>query len=121
MTVEQSTYDTLLKLVKTRQSVRKFRPDPIPEDTINKILEVARWAMSGANSQPWEFVVVTDREIKKQLRDAYSDYIAKTFLPTNQVGSPCEIFSHVPGNPRQICRTRSIAWSPLDKVFAFMT
>ena len=69
-----STYDMLLKLVKTRMSVRKFRPDPIPEDTINKILEVARWAMSGANSQPWEFVVVTDPEIKKQLRDAYSEY-----------------------------------------------
>ena len=53
MTVDQSTYETLLKLVKTRQSARKFRPDPIPEDTINKILEVARWAMSGANAQPW--------------------------------------------------------------------
>jgi nitroreductase len=74
MTVDQSMYDMLLKLVKTRQSVRKFRPDPIPNDTINKILEVARWAMSGANSQPWEFVVVTDGEIKKQLRDAYSEY-----------------------------------------------
>jgi 5,6-dimethylbenzimidazole synthase len=74
MTLDQSSYDMLLKLVKTRQSVRKFRPDPIPEDTINKILEVARWAMSGANSQPWEFVVVTDAEIKKQLRDAYSEY-----------------------------------------------
>ena len=55
-------------------SVRKFRPDPIPEDTINKIFEVARWAMSGANSQPWEFVVVTDPKIKKELRDAYSEY-----------------------------------------------
>ncbi len=58
------TYDMLLKLVKTRMSVRKFRPDPIPEDTIDKILEVARWAMSGANSQPWEFVVVTDARSK---------------------------------------------------------
>ena len=74
MTRDSETYDMLLKLVKTRMSVRKFRPDPIPEDTINKILEVARWAMSGANSQPWEFVVVTDPEIKKQLRDAYSEY-----------------------------------------------
>ena len=53
MTRDSETYDMLLKLVKTRMSVRKFRPDPIPEDTINKILEVARWAMSGANSQPW--------------------------------------------------------------------
>ena len=68
------TYDMLLKLVKTRMSVRKFRPDPIPEDTINKILEVSRWAMSGANSQPWEFIVVTDPATKKQLRDAYSEY-----------------------------------------------
>ncbi|HEY1372916.1 MAG TPA: nitroreductase family protein [Candidatus Binatia bacterium] len=71
---KNQTYDMLLKLVKTRMSVRKFRPDPIPEDTINKILEVARWAMSGANSQPWEFVVVTDPKIKKELRDAYSEY-----------------------------------------------
>src|SRR4026208_957014 len=71
---DTQTYDMLLKLVKTRMSVRKFRPDPIPGDTINKILEVARWAMSGANSQPWEFIVVTEPEIKKQLRDAYSEY-----------------------------------------------
>jgi nitroreductase len=71
---DNQTYDMLLNLVKTRMSVRKFRPDPIPEDTINKILEVARWAMSGANSQPWEFIVVTDPEIKRQLRDAYSEY-----------------------------------------------
>ena len=68
------TYDTLLELVKTRASVRRFRPDPIPADAIDKILEVVRWAMSGANSQPWEFVVVTDPEIKQQLRDAYSEY-----------------------------------------------
>ena len=74
MTGKNDTYDMLLKLVKTRMSVRKFRPDPIPEDTINKILEVSRWAMSGANSQPWEFVVVTDPATKKQLRDAYSEY-----------------------------------------------
>ena len=74
MSGSNDTYDMLLKLVKTRMSVRKFRPDPIPEDTMAKILEVARWAMSGANSQPWEFVVVTDPKTKQQLRDAYSEY-----------------------------------------------
>jgi nitroreductase len=74
MTCTNESYDMLLNLVKTRMSVRKFRSDPIPEDTIQKILEVARWAMSGANSQPWEFVVVTDPDTKKQLRDAYSEY-----------------------------------------------
>ncbi len=67
-------YDMLLSLVKTRMSVRKFSSKPIPDDYLDKILEVARWAMSGANSQPWEFIVVKDPEIKRQLRDAYSEY-----------------------------------------------
>jgi 5,6-dimethylbenzimidazole synthase len=74
MAGNNETYDMLLKLVKTRMSVRKFRSDPIPDETVDKILEVARWAMSGANSQPWEFIVVTDPDTKKQLRDAYSEH-----------------------------------------------
>ena len=68
-----TTYDMLLSLVKTRHSVRKFKPDPIPEDTIEKILEVARWAMSGANSQPWEYIVVKDPQVKKDLFRCYSE------------------------------------------------
>ena len=45
-------YDSLLQLVQKRRSVRKFKPDPIPADYIDKIIEVARWAPSAANSQP---------------------------------------------------------------------
>ncbi len=71
---QNSSYEMLLDLVKSRHSVRKFKADPIPDDTIEKILEIARWAMSGANSQSWEFVVVTEPEIKKQLRDVYSEH-----------------------------------------------
>jgi nitroreductase len=66
-------YDLLLDLVKTRTSVRKLKPDPIPDEDVEKILEVGRWAMSGANAQPWEFVVVKDPAIKKQLFRAYMD------------------------------------------------
>ena len=40
-------YEMLHNLVTTRMSVRKFKPDPIPDDYVEKILEVARWAMSG--------------------------------------------------------------------------
>jgi 5,6-dimethylbenzimidazole synthase len=68
-----SEYDLLLDLVKTRTSVRKLKPDPIPDESVEKILEVGRWAMSGANAQPWEFVVVKDAAIKKQLFRAYMD------------------------------------------------
>ena len=51
-------YDVLLDLVKSRASVRKLKPDPIPDEYVTQILEVGRWAMSGANGQPWERMFV---------------------------------------------------------------
>lgn len=48
------------KVVKKRRSIRSFKPDPIPEGAVEQILDAARWAISGANGQPWEFVVVTN-------------------------------------------------------------
>jgi len=51
-------YEGLLELVKKRRSIRRFKPDPIPDEYLDKILGVARWAPSGFNMQPWEFVVV---------------------------------------------------------------
>lgn len=72
-------YDTLLELVRNRVSVRKLKPDPIPDAHVDRILEVGRWAMSGANGQPWEFIVVKDPAMKKELYRIYmeenSDFI----------------------------------------------
>jgi len=51
---------------KVRQA-RLYRPDPVPEDVLNELLEVARWTGSSRNSQPWHFVVVTDKEQLRQL------------------------------------------------------
>ena len=66
-------YDLLLDLVRTRASIRQLKPDPIPDEAVEKILEVGRWAMSGANGQPWEFVVVKDPATKRRLFRAYMD------------------------------------------------
>lgn len=63
--------DELLDLVKKRRSTRVFKSDPVPDEYIEKILEAARWAMSGANAQPWEFIVIKDLETKKKLGEAY--------------------------------------------------
>jgi nitroreductase len=57
-------YDDLLKLVKDRRSTRRFKPDPIPDEYIDKIIEVARYAPSGFNLQPWEFVILKDQKLK---------------------------------------------------------
>ena len=69
-------YETLLSLVKTRRSCRRFKPDPIPDESVNKILEVARWAPSGANSQPWEFVVVKDAGLRREIAQFVKDLIS---------------------------------------------
>ena len=66
-------YEALIDVIKGRRSARKLKPDPLPEGAIEKILEAGRWAMSGANGQPWEYIVVTDPEIKKELFNAYKE------------------------------------------------
>jgi len=60
-------YEGLRELVESRRSIRRFKPDPIPEEYIDKIIDVARWAPSGFNSQPWEFIVVRKPELKDSI------------------------------------------------------
>jgi len=56
--------------IKKRRSIRKFKPNPIPEDKIRLLLESARLAPSGTNTQPWRFVVIKDNDTKKKLQEA---------------------------------------------------
>jgi nitroreductase len=49
------------------RAVRQLRPDPLPEPVLHDILEVARWSGSAGNRQPWEFVVVRDRDMLRRL------------------------------------------------------
>ena len=56
--------------LKGRRSVRKYRPDPVPDEDLAAILEAARWAPSPHNSEPWRFVVLRTREAKERLAAA---------------------------------------------------
>jgi nitroreductase len=56
--------------IKKRRSIRKFKPDPIPEEKIRLLLESARLAPSGTNTQPWRFIVIKDNDTKKKLQEA---------------------------------------------------
>lgn len=69
------TYEQFLTLVKARHTCRGFAAEPLPDGAIDKILEAARWAMSGANSQPWEFIVVRQPATIQALYKAYQDEI----------------------------------------------
>jgi len=61
---------TVKEAIERRRSVRRYRPDPVPEEFVRQILEAARLAPSGSNSQPWRFIAVTDAEERQRLRMA---------------------------------------------------
>ena len=56
--------------IRKRRSIRKFKLDPIPEEKIRLLLESARLAPSGTNTQPWRFIVIKDNDTKKKLQEA---------------------------------------------------
>ena len=58
----------VFEAMKARRSCRSFRPDPVDEAVLDRILEAATWAPSPMNAQPWEFVVVTDADLKEKIR-----------------------------------------------------
>jgi hypothetical protein len=63
LTAEQhARYDALMEVVRSRMTVRAFDPShAVPREHYDMILEAARHSPSGANAQPWHFIVVTER------------------------------------------------------------
>ena len=61
---------SVLKLIAERGSIRSYKDKPIPENDLFNIIEAARLAQSAANRQPWQFIVVTDKEVRDRLADA---------------------------------------------------
>jgi len=61
--------EMILDIIKTRRSVRHFDGRPLPEDHMEQILEAGRWAPSGANVQPWRFIVVTRKDTLKAVAE----------------------------------------------------
>src|SRR4030042_3415381 len=57
----------LFVAMKERRSCRNFLPDQVDETTIEKILEAATWAPSPLNSQPWEFIIITNQDVKEKI------------------------------------------------------
>lgn len=64
--------------LKSLRTVRFFEPEPVPEEVLKNVLEVARWSGSARNRQPWEFLVVRDRETLGRLAacEGYARHLA---------------------------------------------
>ena len=69
-------YDTFLQLVKKRRSSWVFKPDPIADELIEKIIDAARYSPSAFNSQPWDFVVIKEQELRDKIRDIFAGHLS---------------------------------------------
>ncbi len=65
-------YDALMETIRNRVTVRKFDPEYcVPDEHYELILEAARHGPSGANAQPWQFIVVRDGELKREISEYF--------------------------------------------------
>ena len=62
---------TFFEAARSQRGTRRYAPDPVPDDVVQRILEAATWAPSGSNRQPWNFIVIRDPEVKGKLGDLY--------------------------------------------------
>jgi len=65
--VHPENAQNLINFLKRLRAVRQFRPDPVPREVINAVLEVVRWSGSASNRQPWEVIVIRNKETLRVL------------------------------------------------------
>src|SRR5258708_29891106 len=61
----------LFDAIYSARSLRRFKPDPVPDEVITKVLDAAIRAPSGSNQQSWEFVVIKDAAQRKKIGAVY--------------------------------------------------
>jgi len=62
----------IIEAIRTRRSIRSFKPDPVSKRILEELLDVCRWAPSGGNTQPWHFAVLGGKlldEVKARLEE----------------------------------------------------
>lgn len=80
----------VFEAIRARRSIRKYTPEAIPEKKLQMILEAARLAPSASNRQPWRFVLVQSKKLKKTLAQAANDqmFLADAAVIVVAVGDP---------------------------------
>ena len=107
MTVTPETTAAVDAAITSRRSIRAFLPDPVPRETVERILEVASRAPSGTNTQPWKVTVLTGaakQRLSARIRAAYDD--------PAQRAAHAEEYAYYPQQwvPPYIDRRRKVGW-----------
>lgn len=71
------TPEATLALLKARRSIRRYKPDPVPDGMLEQLLEAGRWAPSASNRQPWAFIVVRDEATRRAVAEHAAYYFVR--------------------------------------------
>jgi nitroreductase len=88
MPVESSTKHDLFEIMRTTRSMRRLKPDPVPNDLIRRILEAGVCAPSGGNMQRWRFLIIRDAGIKQTVGALYKRAWDEQVGPRYRAGEP---------------------------------
>ena len=98
------TPDDLLALIRSRRSIRRYTPQPVLPEAIERLLTAAAWAPSAHNRQPWRFVVVTAKDAQQRLARAMgerlrADRLADGDAPAAVEADAARSYARITGAP----------------------
>lgn len=94
----------VMDAIRARRSVRKYRPDPIPSQLLERMKEALRLAPSACNYQPWTFILVQDAALKRGLAEACRNqsFIAEAPVVVVGVGHPDRAYKKMGGTGNSV-------------------
>lgn len=103
----------LYEAMRSSGTTRRFKPDPVPPEVVQRVLENARFAPNGGNRQGWRVILVTDPERRRRLRDLYqspwADYLKVRGTPAPAVQDFAENFHRAPLHLVVLVELRALA------------
>jgi nitroreductase len=109
----------VLEAIRGRRTVRKFKPNPIPQAVLDEIFEAAMWAPSHANVQPWEFVLVgpvARAKLRSVFQTKADELLATLDLPEPKRRSLMALREDFGGAPTMVAVVSRAGTEPLESI-----
>src|SRR4030066_1270787 len=95
-----------IECIKTRMSIRGFKPHPVPMEILTTIVETAKWSPSYKNTQPWEVVIISGKK-KEELSKILLEELEKNTKPSPDIPEPQSWPSHIEARISALLKKRS--------------
>jgi nitroreductase len=110
-----TTKPTIITAIQSRRTIKEFRSDPIPEETLWRILDAARWAPNHRLTEPWRIAVIGTQS-RESLADALANLTASSRDPSVMAKAKDEARRKIMSSPVLLAVTCRLAGNPAQEV-----